>query len=121
VEELRISADEANYKIIRRLPRIYKLLRKANDLDNENTKQINRITHALKQHLYLLGKLNKEWLEKANNINEHLAIFELTAYQSILSGVNIEVANKNYAFKRDHEATQIKWLENKISIEPIVN
>jgi uncharacterized protein (DUF342 family) len=121
VEELRISADEANYKIIRRLPRIYKLLRKANDLDNENTKQINRITHALKQHLYLLGKLNKEWLEKANNINEHLETFELTAYQSILSGVNIEVANKNYAFKRDHEATQIKWLENKISIEPIVN
>ncbi|AOW76301.1 hypothetical protein A3Q34_05155 [Colwellia sp. PAMC 20917] len=121
VEELKISADEANYKIIRRLPRIYKLLQKANDLDNENTKQINRITHALKQHLYLLGKLNKEWLEKANNINEHLAIFELTAYQSILSGVNIEVANKNYAFKRDHEATQIKWLENKISIEPIVN
>lgn len=121
VEELRISADEANYKIIRRLPRIYKLLQKANNLDNDNTKQINRITYALKQHLYLLGKLNKEWLEKANNINEHLETFELAAYQSILSGVNIEVANKNYAFKRDHEATQIEWLENKISIEPIVN
>ncbi|TWX46543.1 DUF342 domain-containing protein [Colwellia hornerae] len=121
VEELRVIADEANHKIIRRLPRIYKLLQKAGKLDNENTKQINRITYALKQHLYLLGKLNKEWLEKGNNIDEHLNNFELAAYQSILSGVNIEVTNKNSTFKRDHQATQIKWFENKISIEPIVN
>jgi uncharacterized protein (DUF342 family) len=120
-EELKISAREKADKIMRRLPRIYKLLRKANNLKDENTQQIDRINQALKQHLDLLGKLNKNWLEKESTINKHLETFELSVYKSILSGVNIEVSNKTCAFKRDHEATQVRWLENKISVEPIVN
>ncbi|MEH6455987.1 MAG: FapA family protein [Cocleimonas sp.] len=120
-EELKISASEKADKIMRRLPRIYKLLRKANNLKDENTQQIDRINQALQQHLNLLGKLNKNWLEKESTINKHLETFELSVYKSILSGVNIEVSNKTCAFKRDHEAAQVKWLENKISVEPIVN
>jgi hypothetical protein len=120
-EELKISASEKADKIMRRLPRIYQLLRKANNLKDENTQQIDRINQALQQHLNLLGKLNKNWLEKESAINKHLETFELSVYKSILSGVNIEVSNKTCAFKRDHEATQVRWLENKISVEPIVN
>ncbi|MFT6901274.1 MAG: hypothetical protein ACJAXS_001464 [Colwellia sp.] len=120
-EELKISAREKTDKIMRRLPRIYQLLHKAKNLNDNNTQQIDRINQALKQHLHLLGKLNKNWLEKESTINKHLGTFELSVYKSILSGVNIEVSNKTCAFKRDHEAAQVKWLENKISVEPIVN
>ncbi len=120
-EELRISTLEQTHKIIRRLPRIYKLLQKAIDLDSENEKQIVRIKNALRQHLGWLGVLNKGWLEKKSKINDHLEELELAAYQSILSGVNVEVSSKTCSFKRDFEATKVQWLDNEINIEPIVS
>jgi uncharacterized protein (DUF342 family) len=119
VEELRLSTAEKTQKIIRRLPRIYKLLQKAIDLDNEQ--QVERIKKALQQHLILLGILNKGWLEKETEIKSHLEELEIAAYQSILSGVNIEISNKACAFKRDYEATKVQWLENEINVEPIVS
>jgi uncharacterized protein (DUF342 family) len=121
VEELRITAEEKTHKIIRRLPKIYNLLHKANTQDSINSEQIERINNALSQHLCLLSKLNKEWLENEGHISEHLETLELTAYQSILSGVNLEVSSKTCAFKRDYEATKVQWLENKINVEPIVS
>jgi uncharacterized protein (DUF342 family) len=120
-KELKISTDEKTHKIIRRLPRIYKLLQKATDLESDNEKQLDRIKKALKQHLGLLGKLNKGWLEKESKTNEHLEELEIAAYQSILSGVNIEILSKSCAFKRDYEATRVQWLENEINVEPIVS
>jgi len=120
-EELRISTLEQTHRIIRRLPRIYKLLQKAIDLDSENEKQIVRIKNALRQHLGWLGVLNKGWLEKKSKINDHLEELELAAYQSILSGVNVEVSSKTCSFKRDFEATKVQWLDNEINIEPIVS
>ena len=121
VEELRIEADEQTAKIIRRLPKIYKLLAKALTQEDNNPSKLERINKALLQHLHLLGKLNKEWLEKENRISDHLDILELCAYQSILSGVNVTISTKTFAFKRDYDATRLKWLENDISVEPIVS
>jgi hypothetical protein len=120
-EELRMTTDEKTQKIIRRLPRIYKLLQKATDLGKENEKQLERITKALKQHLVWLGILNKGWLDKQGKVNDHLEEMELAAYQSILSGVNIEISSKACAFKRDYEATKVQWLEHEINVEPIVS
>jgi uncharacterized protein (DUF342 family) len=120
-EELRMSTDEKTHKIIRRLPRIYKLLQKAIDLGKNNEKQLERITKALKQHLALLGVLNKGWLEKQSKINDHLEEMELAAYQSILSGVNIQISSKACAFKRDYEATKVQWLEHEINVESVVS
>jgi uncharacterized protein (DUF342 family) len=120
-EELRSRTVEKTQKIIRRLPRIYKLLQKAMDLENDNEQQLERIKKALKQHLAWLGILNKGWLEKAGKINGHLEELEIAAYQSILSGVNIEISSKACAFKRDYEATRVQWLENEITIEPIAS
>jgi uncharacterized protein (DUF342 family) len=120
-EELRLSSAEKAQKIIRRLPRIYKLLHKATDLENGNEKQLARIKKALKQHLGWLGILNKGWLDKETEIKDHLEELELAAYQAILSGVNIEISSKACNFKRDHEATKVQWLDNEINVEPIVN
>ena len=120
-EELRMTTDEKTQKIIRRLPRIYKLLQKAINLGIENEKQLERITKALKQHLGWLGILNKGWLDKETKIKNHLEEMELAAYQSILSGVNIEISSKACAFKRDYEATKVQWLEHEINVEPIVS
>jgi uncharacterized protein (DUF342 family) len=118
-EELRLSTVEKTQKIIRRLPRIYKLLQKAIDLGNDNEQQLGRIKKALRQHLGLLGILNKGWLDKENKIKEHLEELEIAASQRILLGVNIEISSKACAFKRDYEATKIQWLENEINLEPI--
>ncbi len=120
VEELRIKADEESIKIMRRLPKIYKLLSSANTQADDKTPQKDRIIKALKQHLILLGTLNQAWLEKQENISEHLAKLELLAYKAIRSGVDVSVSSKNFAFKRDYEATKIQWLENDINIESIV-
>ena len=120
-EELRLSTAEKTQKVIRRLPRIYKLLQKAIDLDNENEKQLARIKTALKQHLGWLGILNKGWLDKENKIKDHLEELEIAAYQAILSGVNIEISSKACAFKRDFDATKVQWLENEINVDPIVS
>jgi uncharacterized protein (DUF342 family) len=120
VEDLRIITDQQANKLIRRLPKIYKLLASCNTQNTIDPSKIDRIDKALKQHLVLLGSLNKEWLEKRDKINEHLVDLELSVNQSILSGVNIEISNKTSTFKRDHEATKIKWLENEISVEPVI-
>lgn len=120
-EELRLNTAGKTQKIIRRLPRIYKLLQKAIDLENNNEQQLERIKKALKQHLGWLGILNKGWLEKESRINDHLEELELAAYQSIMSGVNIEISSKASAFKRDFGATKVQWLENDINVEPIVS
>lgn len=120
-EELRLNTAEKTQKIIRRLPRIYKLLQKAIDLDNDNEQQLERIKKALKQHLGWLGILNKGWLEKETKIKDHLEELEIAAYQAILSGVNIEISSKASAFKRDFDATKVQWLENEINVEPIVS
>ncbi|MFB0981171.1 MAG: FapA family protein [Alteromonadaceae bacterium] len=121
VEELRMSTNEKIHEIIRRLPQMYKLLQKTIDSDDKNEKQLERIKKALKQHLGRLGILNKGWLEKESKINVHLVELELAAYQSILSGVNIEISSKACVFKRDYEATRVQWIENKVNIEPIVS
>jgi uncharacterized protein (DUF342 family) len=122
VECLRDEANEESTKIIKRIPRIYKLLHSTMMQDDDDkTLQIERITKALKQHLHLLGKLNKSWLEKENKINDHLGKLELCVYQSILSGVDVTVSSKTCAFKRDYEATKVKWLENDIHVDPIVS
>ncbi|PKG85657.1 hypothetical protein CXF85_02365 [Colwellia sp. 75C3] len=121
VEELRIIADELANKLIRRLPKIYKLLASCNTQNTIDPSKIDRINKALKQHLVLLGSLNKNWLEKRDKISEHLVDLELSVNQSILSGVNIEISTKTCAFKRNHEATKIKWLENEINVEPVIN
>jgi uncharacterized protein (DUF342 family) len=121
VEELRLSSTEKTQKIIRRLPQMYKLLQKTIDSNDKNEKQLERIKNALKQHLELLGKLNKEWLEKEIKIIDHFVELELAAYQSILSGVNIEISSKACVFKRDYEATRVQWIENRIKVEPIVS
>jgi uncharacterized protein (DUF342 family) len=121
VEELRVTAEENTHKIVSRLPRMYKLLEYANTQDKISTSQIDRITNSLRQHLRLLGKLNKEWLENEGNVNEHLDKLELCASQSILSGVNIEVSSKACVFKRDYEASKVQWIEKKINVEPIVS
>jgi uncharacterized protein (DUF342 family) len=120
VENLRAEAEEQSTKIVRRLPRIYKLLHSAIAKDDDKTPQIDRIKKALQQHLSVLGKLNKEWLEKEDKISDHLDKLELFAYQSILSGVDVTISTKTSAFKRDYDATKVKWLENDINVESIV-
>ncbi|PKI18176.1 DUF342 domain-containing protein [Colwellia sp. 12G3] len=120
VEDLRIDADEQSTKIIRRLPKIYKLLAKAVKQEDNNPTKIERIKKALQQHLHILGKLDKEWLEKEDKISDHLETLELCVYQSILSGVDVTISSKTCAFKRDYDATKLQWLENDISVEPIV-
>jgi uncharacterized protein (DUF342 family) len=121
VEELRISADEQATKIIKRLPRIYKLLHRSISQYDDKAPQIARIKKALRQHFSLLGKLNQEWLEKQGKISEHLDKLELSVYQSILPGVDVTISSKTCSFKRDYDATKVQWLESEINVESIIN
>jgi uncharacterized protein (DUF342 family) len=121
ITELRIKTEAKTGKIIGKISNIYEILESINSKKHVKAEKLERINNALKQHIALLGKLNQQWLEKKGKVNVHLDELEISVYQAILSGVDITVSDKKFAFKRDYEATKVKWLKNKMSVEPIVS
>ncbi len=112
--------EEKLQKLILRAHKIGIFYKKIVDSQHPDESQKDRIHNALKQHLNLIAKLNKKKLSIALRVENHLNDFEIIAYESISSGVQINVSSQLYSFKREFDATKVFYQDGKIIVEGLV-
>ena len=100
--------------------KISALIKRLKDNKSSDKELCLRLDNALKQHLVLLMKYNKNMLEQENKALSHLQELEVTAYKSIFTGVDITITDKTCCLKRDYDATSINWKNKNITFEPII-
>ena len=118
--ELRHNTQEKVELILTRSGKISELIKK---LTNENSKDealLLRLDNSLKQHFALLLQFNTNIMRNEIKAATHLDELSISAYQGILTGVDITIADSSHCLKRDHDATSVYWRNKKIALEPIV-
>lgn len=118
--ELRHNTQEKVELIVERSGKIRALIKKLTNEKSKDEPLLLRLDNSLRQHLALLLQLNTNIMHNEIKAVTHLEELSISAYQGILTGVDITIADSSYCLKRDHDATNVYWRNKKISLEPII-
>ena len=118
---LRKKTQEKVELIIARSGKISELIKKLTRENSKDEQLLLRLDNSLKQHFALLLQFNSNIIRNEIQAITHLDELSLSAYKGIFTGVDISIADSSYALKRDHDATNVYWRNQQITLDPIVN
>ncbi|OUR62168.1 hypothetical protein A9Q74_06905 [Colwellia sp. 39_35_sub15_T18] len=99
--------------------KIGKLIAQIENKEIDRADLLTRLNAELKKYLPLLDKLNNMGCAHEKHLELHLNEIDVIVTHAILSGAEIVIADGILAFKREYGPSKIKYIENKVLLEPI--
>ncbi len=99
--------------------KIGKLIAQIENKEIDRADLLTQLNSELKKYLPLLDKLNNMGCAHEKHLELHLNEIEVVVTHAILQGAEIAIADGVLAFKREYGPSNIKYVENKVVLEPI--
>ncbi len=113
--KIQIKAEDT----LEKTQQIRKLIKQIENKEIDRADLLTRLNAELKKYLPILNKLNNMDSAHEKHFELHLNEIEVVVTHAILSGAEMAILDGILVFKREYGPSNIKYVENKIVLEPI--